>query len=510
MINVPEVKLGVLGVSRDCFPIGLTKKRLAVLHDRLEKTGVSHHVCPVVVENDRDGLEALKDLESAGANALLVYLGNFGPEGPATMVMEKFAGPVMAAAAAEEDGKVLVSDRGDALCGLLNNSYNQKLRGLRSYIPQYPVALPERIAEMAADFVDIARVVIGVRDLKLFSFGPRPYDFLACNAPLKPFYDLGVEVMENSELDLLLRYRDAAGETKRIESVVEDMKRELGKCGSIPYPDLLPKLAQFEIALEKFREDNLGARKYAAFADKCWPSFETAFGFVPCYVNSRLTGRGIPVACEVDMYGALSEFMIICATRKPATLLDINNSVPDDVLPPGVSLRGAEKHDLFMGFHCGNTCVECLDGCEMKYQLIMNRGLENGGTPDITRGTIEGRLKPGPTTFFRLQANPAGNLSSYIAEGDILDVDPRTFGGTGIFAIPGFARFYRHVLVGKGYPHHGAVAFDKAGKILFEAVRLLGVDDIGVPLPESIPYPGENLFELFRRSGRGEGGIAGG
>ena len=33
---------------------------------------------------------------------------------------------------------------------------------------------------------------------------------------------------------------------------------------------------------------------------KCWPAFQTQFGFVPCYVNSRLTGRGIPVSCEVD------------------------------------------------------------------------------------------------------------------------------------------------------------------------------------------------------------------
>ncbi|MCC8108740.1 MAG: hypothetical protein LIQ30_06780, partial [Planctomycetes bacterium] len=63
--------------------------------------------------------------------------------------------------------------------------------------------------------------------------------------------------------------------------------------------------------------------------------------------------------------------------------------------------------------------------------------------------------------------------------------------------IAGLASGYRPILVGKGYPHHGAVAFAKTGKILFEAVKLLGVDDIGVPLPDSLPYPGENLFELF-------------
>ncbi len=497
MVNMPEVKLGVVGVSRDCFPASLTKKRLAALEPFLKQRNLDFHISQVVVENEKDSLAALDDIRKAGANALLVYLGNFGPEGPTTLLMQKFAGPSMVAAAAEEDKSVLASDRGDALCGLLNNSYNQKLRNITSYIPQYPVGLPDQVADQAADFINIARIVIGVKNLKICTFGPRPYDFLACNAPIKPLYDLGVEVMENSELDLLLRYQDAASKTAEIKAVEDEMRWELERCGSNPYPDLLPKLAQLEVALMTFMEDNKGASQFVAFADKCWPAFEPAFGFVPCYVNSRLTGRGIPVSCEVDIYGALSEYIAMAATLQPATLLDINNSVPDDIIPSGADLAGADRRDLFMGFHCGNTCSDCLESCEMKYQLIMNRGLENGKTPDVTRGTLEGTLKHGPITFFRLQSNASGHLCSYMAEGTILDLDPQTFGGTGIFAIPGFARFYRHILIGKGYPHHGAVAFAKTGKVLYEAIRLLGVDDIGVPLPPTIPYQGENPFELF-------------
>ena len=496
--NIPEVKLGVVGVSRDCFPASLTRKRLSALADCLKKEKVPAHICPVVVENEKDSLAALADLAKGGANALLAYLGNFGPEGPTTMMMQAFPGPVMVAAAAEEDRKVLAGDRGDALCGLLNNSYNQKLRGIRSFIPQYPVGLPKKIASQAADFVDIARVVIGVRNLKLFGFGPRPQDFMACNAPLKPFYDLGVEVMENSELDLLLCYQEAASEKKWIAEIIQAMNAQLGNGKYNPYPEILPKLAQFEVALLKYKEANLGARKYAAFANKCWPAFESAFGFVPCYVNSRLTGRGIPVSCEVDLYGALSEYMCVCATRKAVTLLDINNSVPDDVLPKKLKLpQGVAKRDLFMGFHCGNTCCECLEKCRLKYHIIMNRGLEGGKKPEITIGTLEGQLRHGPTTFFRLQADPTGKLSAYAAEGEILDIDPCTFGGTGVVAIPDFARFYRHILIGKGFPHHSAVAFAHAGKILFEATKLLGIDDIGIPLPKHLPYPGENLFALF-------------
>ena len=74
-------------------------------------------------------------------------------------------------------------------------------------------------------------------------------------------------------------------------------------------------MAQFELTLLDWAENHKGARKYVAFADKCWPAFPAQFGFEPCYVNSRLASRGIPVACEVDIYGALSEYIGACVTR---------------------------------------------------------------------------------------------------------------------------------------------------------------------------------------------------
>ena len=158
------------------------------------------------VENEKDALKALEELKSAAVNALVVYLGNFGPEGPETMLAQKFGGPAMFVAAAEESETNLINGRGDAYCGMLNASYNLALRKLKPYIPEFPVGTPEEIAGMIADFNDIARVILGLAKLKIFSFGPRPQDFLACNAPIKPLYDLGIEIMENSELDLFASF----------------------------------------------------------------------------------------------------------------------------------------------------------------------------------------------------------------------------------------------------------------------------------------------------------------
>lgn len=492
MQNMPKVTLGIVAVSRDCFPMTLSASRRAAVVAALTERHIEIVESKITVENEKDAMKALAELQAAQVNALVVYLGNFGPEGPETLLAQKFNGPVMFAAAAEETGKDLINGRGDAYCGMLNASYNLGLRGVNAYIPEYPVGTPVEVAAMIADFIPAARVRIGLSKLKIFSFGPRPYDFLACNAPIKPLFDLGVEIQENSELDLYASYQKHANDP-RIESVAADMAKELGAGNK--QPGILTRLAQYELTLLDWAEANLGASEYFVFANKCWPAFQTQFGLVPCYVNSRLTGRGIPVSCETDIYGALSEYIISLATLMPPTLLDINNTVPYDMYEEHKSKLGAYKpNDLFMGFHCGNTPICYLSNGEMKYQLIMKRSLEPDSEPDITRGTLEGYIKAGDVTLFRLQSTADCVLRSYIAEGETLDVDPQSFGGIGVVAIPEMARFYRHVLIAKRYPHHAGVAFAHAGKVLFNAMKLLGVCDVAYNQPAGRLYCGENPF----------------
>ena len=148
--------------------------------------------------------------------------------------------------------------------------------------------------------------------------------------------------------------------------------------------------------------------------------------------------------------------------------------------------------DTFMGFHCGNTASGKLAFCEMKYQMIMARALPI----EVTQGTLEGDIKPGSITFYRLQSTADNKLRAYIAQGEVLPVATRSFGSIGVFAIPEMGRFYRHVLIEKNYPHHGAVAFGNYGKALFEVFKYIGVDveEIGYNQPKSVRYRTENPF----------------
>lgn len=492
MMNLPQIKLGIVSVSRDCFVKTLSQERRCSVCKAYEKDGGEIYNCSVTVENERDALLALDELAKNNVNALVLYLGNFGPESPETILAKKFGGPVMVVAAAEETGDNLVNGRGDAYCGMLNCSYNLALRNTKAYIPENPVGTASQISKLIFDFIPVASSIIGISKLKIISFGPRPTDFMACNAPLKPFYDLDIEVEENSELDLLVAFKAHENDT-RIPELAAQMATELSDGNKMAA--ILPRLAQYELTLLDWADEHKGSREFVAFANKCWPAFQTEFGFVPCYVNSRLTGMGIPVACEVDMYGALSEFIGLCITRESVTLLDINNTVPNDLFVKEISSKhSCNENELFMGFHCGNTPICRLKKGEMKHQLIMKRNLEPDSEPNITRGTLEGDLKESQITFFRLQGNAQGKLLAYAAQGEILPVATRSFGAIGIFAIPQMDRFYRHVLIEKNFPHHGAVAFSHVGKYIFEVFKYLDIKDISYNQPKSLPYKTENPF----------------
>ncbi|MBS7316396.1 MAG: fucose isomerase [Clostridiaceae bacterium] len=493
MKNIPDVKLGIIAVSRDCFPIQLSESRRAAIVAACGQKELEIYEAKTTIENENDMIKAVAEVKEADCNALVVFLGNFGPETSETLVAKYFDGPCMYVAASEGDGD-LINGRGDAYCGMLNCSYNLGMRHLKAYIPEYPLGNADEIAGLIAEFIPIARALIGVANLKIITFGPRPQDFFACNAPIKGLYELGVEVQENSELDLLVSYKAHANDP-RIPEICADMAAEMGE-GKY-YPDLSARMAQFELTLLDWAENNKGSRKYVAFADKCWPAFPSQFGFEPCYVNSRLASRGIPVSCEVDIYGALSEYIGSCISGDAVTILDINNTVPASMYNEQIKGKyDYELNDTFMGFHCGNTpsCKMCADRA-IQYQLIQHRVLEPvGSEPDISRGTLEGDIAPSDITFYRLQCDSEGVLRAYVAEGEVLDVTTGSFGGRGVFAIKEMGRFYRHVLVEKHYPHHGAVAFGHYGKQLFEVFKFLGVQDIGFNQPKGMLYKTENPF----------------
>ncbi|MBR6329770.1 MAG: fucose isomerase, partial [Lachnospiraceae bacterium] len=162
MKNVPQIKIGLVAVSRDCFPESLSVNRRKALVDAYTKKYGSDtlYECPIcIVESEIHMVQALEDIKKAGCNALCVYLGNFGPEISETLLAKHFEGPKMFCAAAEETQDDLIQGRGDAYCGMLNASYNLALRNTKAWIPEYPVGDAEDCADMINEFIPIAKAV---------------------------------------------------------------------------------------------------------------------------------------------------------------------------------------------------------------------------------------------------------------------------------------------------------------------------------------------------------------
>ncbi len=175
--NIPEVRLGIVAVSRDCFPIALSTRRRQNIVTACKTKGFEPYECSVTVENETDMLKAVEEVKAAGCNALTVFLGNFGPETPETLIA-KYSTVPSVRGGCRGDGDV-INGRGDAYCGMLNCSYNLGMRHLKAYIPEYPVGTAEELADKIAE---------GKPQSNNFT---HPEDFFACNAPIKGLYELG-------------------------------------------------------------------------------------------------------------------------------------------------------------------------------------------------------------------------------------------------------------------------------------------------------------------------------
>ncbi len=494
MKNIPEVKLGILAGTTDWMPSDIAaenrKKLVEIYKAKFGEENI--YECPIVLgDNEVNIKRAMREIVKEQCNAVCIYWANYGPESAGTLFADEFDGPVMLVAAAEEGEGPYTVGRRDALSGFINACYALKLRNTNVYIPETPYGTMEQCADMISEYMAIARTMIAVKDLKLMMIGPRPASYLAVNAPNHLLYDIGVEVSEYSELELYDSFKKHEGD-KRIEKTVTDMQEELDE---IKTPGILHELARYELTIEDWIRNHKGNRKFVTVTSTCWPAFPVSFGFVPCYVNSRLTAKGIPVACEVDAYGALSEYIGQCISNDTVTILNINNSIPygfyeDKIKGKSFNGRSYDCGDLFLGYHCGVTPSCRLNNTSLDYHFVNRQLIGEKGA----EGTVQGNLKPGEVTLFRIQGTRDNKLRAYVCQGQILPVEMDTYGGRAVIAIPQMERFIRNVVLEKQFPNHCAVLFGHFGKKLVSVLRGLGITEMDYNHPKEIPYEKENVF----------------
>ena len=224
---------------------------------------------------------------------------------------------------------------------------------------------------------------------------------------------------------------------------------------AIPAASLL-RMAKLGYVIDKWVRQN----ELAGTAIQCWTALEEFFGIVPCTLMSMMSESLLPSACEVDVTGLLSMYVLQLASGTPSALLDWNNNFGDD-------------RDKCVLFHCSNVPRSFFETAKMNFQEIIAGAVGK----DNTYGTIVGRIKAGPATFCRVSTDDLeGTLRAYVGQGKFTNDKLDTFGGYGVAKINNLQALLAYVCR-MGLEHHVAVNMSGTADAVAEALgNYLGWD----------------------------------
>ena len=313
------------------------------------------------------------------------------------------------------------------------------LRGARPArdLPLGAVPAPTREGEA------IARAIRGRRIARI---GDHPVGFDTCAYDPGSLKALaGVEVDAVDLDDLFAAARAATSETANALRV--EVAGQLDGLDDVDQGELDHSL-RLKAGLDELR----GTGRYDAFAIRCWPETFTEYGGAACGPAAMMGAVCVPCACEADVYGALTQLILLEAAQAPVFLTDL---VDMDV-----------RDNTGVVWHCGQAPLSMRDPeGSAKATVHTNRK-----QPLLLQFT----LKPGPVTFLRIsQAKGRPNL--VLGYGEMLR-RPMAFTGTS-----GVVRFEREAgavlddIIASRLEHHMALAYGDHRAMLRGVAGALGL-----------------------------------
>jgi L-fucose isomerase-like protein len=302
-------------------------------------------------------------------------------------------------------------------------------------------------------FSQVCRIVKGLKNLRIGSIGARPAAFNTVRYSERIFETNGISI---EPIDL----SEIFGRINRLKDSDSDVEAKLAAIKSYVSTDgvtneALVKMAKLGTVIEGWMKQT----HVTVNAVQCWTSMEEFFGVVPCTIMSMMSNNLIPSACEVDVPGVLSMYMLQLASNTPSALLDWNNNYGGDP-------------NKCVCFHCSNLPKHFFKAAPtMDYQAIVagTVGREN------TFGTCVGRVKSGAMTFARFSTDDRhGIIRGYVGPAKFTDDPLETFGGAGVAEIPQLQKLLKYICR-EGFEHHVATNFSEVSKSIHEAAsRYLG------------------------------------
>ncbi len=198
--------------------------------------------------------------------------------------------------------------------------------------------------------------------------------------------------------------------------------------------------ARYEISLQRIMKE-LNAD---AMTVNCWTEIQSRYGISACSTFARLNEKGFTTACEVDLLGAATMYVMNC--------LALNESKTDFI--DWTDLHPSEKN-VWLAWHCGNAAPS-LCACSCKKKLLRNERMIQWNP--ACHGALEFRLKEGPVTCSRM-VEYDGQYTFFTGTGTVINIPPFVRGGYGWVKVNDLAD-WEMKMVDCGIIHHGTLIHD--------------------------------------------------
>ena len=458
-----KMTFGIIVGNRGFFPDHLAKSGREEIIKVLEAAG---HV-PIVLSPEQSHYGAVESYTEAqhcaelfkkhaeAIDGIIVTLPNFGEERGIVDAI-RLSGlkvPVLVQATPDRSDTMTIANRRDSFCGKMSCCNNMMQYGIDySLTTLHTEALGS--AEFKADlewFAQVCRVVKGLKNMRIGAIGARPTAFNTVRYSERILETSGITVETLDLSEVFGRINRMKDNDDAAQAKLTEIKKYVTTAGITDAALLkMAKLGAVIDAWMKQAHINISAVQ-------CWTSMEEFFGVVPCTVMSMMSNNLIPSACEVDVPGTLSMYMLALASGTPSALLDWNNNYGNDP-------------NKCVCFHCSNLPKHFFKDVRMDYQDIIagTVGKEN------TFGTCVGRVKSGAMCYARYSTDDRrGVIRGYTGPGSFTDDPLETFGGAGVAEIPQLQKLL-HYICREGFEHHVAANFSEVSKAIHESARYLG------------------------------------
>jgi L-fucose isomerase-like protein len=455
------MKLGILPLGRPTFDVPFANEKLVAILKTLDATGHEIKGPRALLFDEVSTLSAIAQLKAANVDQVILLQVTFTDASMTVAAAAAFDQPICIWAVPEPrlGGRL----RLNAFCGLNLASHALGLIG-RSFGWLY--ADPE--AEVSSDLADllagnrlsgklepnavptetaVGRAVANtVRGRRIARVGEPPAGFDTCNYDGNAIKEIaGVEVKE-----LVLEDLFEAAHAVSDSTTAELRKNVAGQISGLDDVDQdeLDRSLRLKTGLENLRE----REDIDAFAIRCWPETFTEYGGAICGPAAMLGENRVPCACEADVYGALTQLVLLEASNEAVFLTDL------------VDIDQSDNTGVV--WHCGQAPFSMRDP-DAKAEATIHT---NRKQPLL----YQFPLKPGTVTLMRI-SQAYGGQHMVLGKAEMLR-RPLAFTGTsGVLRFDRFAGAVLNDLIASGLEHHMALAYGDHREALRSTAGAMGL-----------------------------------